>query len=137
MKNNCHEIHLRIDDTEYQLLQNEKMFMKNMSISKIIRMMIRFGLCFYIDFSADFEVATQISKIGTNINQITRVINETHCITPEQAEEIINAMQEVNDKMELVLRNRGRLTKYEGLDSSGNILPVPDIPPEDLQYGNN
>ena len=131
METNYHEIHLRIDDTEYQLLQNEKKFMKNLSISKIVRMMIRFGLCFYVDFSADLEVATQISKISSNINQITRVINETHCITPNQAEAIENAMKDVNDKMDQILRNRGRITKYEGLDSSGNLLPVPDIPPED------
>ena len=131
MKNNYHEIHLRIDDTEYQLLQNEKKFMKNTSISKIVRMMIRFGLCFYIDFSADLEVATQIAHIGSNINQIARIANETHCITQDQCESLKTSMSVINDKMDQILRNRGRLTKYEGLDSSGNLLPVPDIQTED------
>jgi hypothetical protein len=63
MKNNYHELHIRIDESELRILKKYKLFFETNSFSKIIRSFIRDGFCIKIDYSADLEVATQIARI--------------------------------------------------------------------------
>jgi hypothetical protein len=97
MKNNYHELHIRIDESELRILKKYKLFFETNSFSKIIRSFIRDGFCIKIDYSADLEVATQIARIGNNINQIAKVANESGTITQEQIKQLNDEMTKVED----------------------------------------
>lgn len=70
MANNTRRIHIRVTDEGYAELLRQKEFMKLPSYSDLIRMYINNNICFSVDFNGLYEVYTQISKIGNNINQI-------------------------------------------------------------------
>ena len=101
MKNNYHELHIRIDESELRTLKKYKLFFETNSFSKIIRSFIRDGFCIKIDYSADLEVATQIARIGNNINQIAKVANESGTITQEQIKQLNDEMTKVEDRIEV------------------------------------
>jgi len=43
------------------------------------------------------DASSQIGKIGTNINQITKVLNASGSASPSQITEIISLMKQIND----------------------------------------
>ena len=119
MANNTKGIFIRVTDEEYEELIRQKEFMDFASYSELIRMFINNNVCLKIDFNGLFEVATQISKIGTNINQIAKAVNESHSITPWQIEVLKNDMKDVQEEMKKVIKEKGNLTKYIARETFG------------------
>ena len=119
MANNTRRIHIRVTDEEYAELIRQKEFMHLPSYSDLIRMFINNNVCFTVDYRGLFEVATQIARIGNNINQIAKAVNETHSITPWQIEVLKNDMKAVNEEMDKVIRERGHISKYIARETSG------------------
>ena len=130
MKNNYHELHIRIDESELRILKKYKLFFETNSFSKIIRSFIRDGFCIKIDYSADLEVATQIARIGNNINQIAKVANESGTITQEQIKQLNDEMTKVEDRIEALFKYRGRFTKYSTLGGRDNFIRENLLPDE-------
>lgn len=130
MKNNYHELHIRIDESELRTLKKYKLFFETNSFSKIIRSFIRDGFCIKIDYSADLEVATQIARIGNNINQIAKVANESGTITQEQIKQLNDEMTKVEDRIEALFKYRGRFTKYSALGGRDNFIRENLLPDE-------
>lgn len=130
MNKQYHEMHIRLDETEQSILTKYQNFFEIYSMSKIIRHIIRMGFCIRIDFSADLEVATQIAKIGRNINQIAKASNESHSVSPDQIKTLKDSMDHLENRLEALFKYRGRFTKYAILDGKDNITIDDSIPDE-------
>ena len=119
MAKNTRRIQIRVTDEEYAELIRQKEFMNLKTYSDLIRMYINNNVCFAVDYRGLFEVATQISRIGNNINQIAKAVNETHSITPWQIEVLKNDMKAINEQMDKVIREKGNIRKYVARETSG------------------
>ena len=84
MNEKTKEIHLRITEEEYQMLLQQRDFLKYSSIAQVLRAYIHSGHCYRFDMSGLYDFSTQISRVGNNINQIAAVVNETYSVTPYQ-----------------------------------------------------
>ncbi len=101
MAKDKHAISVILNDEEYMELHRQKEYLGYSHYSDVIRNYIHTGICIKFDYSAFFEVATQIGKIGVNINQITKAVNESHSITKFQ----VTALQKDMKKIESILND--------------------------------
>lgn len=75
-KKNTKDQRLEIRLSAYDLEKlKRKASAMDLSNSELIRRLVKYGVCYKIDFNSIDDILYQLSKIGTNINQITRGIN--------------------------------------------------------------
>ena len=65
------------------------------TISMYIRQLIQYGVVYEVDYSVIREMNMQLGKIGSNVNQIAKRINETHHIYKEDLDEIKKRQREI------------------------------------------
>ncbi|HBZ02220.1 MAG TPA: hypothetical protein DEO83_00190 [Lachnospiraceae bacterium] len=136
MKNKYNELHIRIDDDELRILNKYKKFFETYSYTQIIRSFIRDSFCIKINYSADLEIATQIARIGNNINQIAKVANESGSLTAKQMETINDELLKVNNRVNALFKYRGEFIKYSILDGRDNYIRE-NILPDEYNENNN
>lgn len=112
MNRNEKEIHLRLTEEEYAELMRQKEFLHLPSYSSLIRMYINNAVCFHISLDGLFELSTQISRIGNNINQIAKMVNETRTFSPTQFHQLEKEMSDLSLKVADISDNYVEITKY-------------------------
>lgn len=65
--------------------------------------MILDGMIIKTDFRVLKDLSNQINKIGVNINQITRHLNEMHNICSEDIKDIKRMLKSINQKQKETL----------------------------------
>lgn len=103
---------LLLSKAEYDEMKNQMKFLEINSNNKLLRSFIYDGLCFKVDYSGLYEVATQISRIGNNINQIARVANETGEILPSQINDVKEHLTRIEKIVDSEIERGTRLIKY-------------------------
>lgn len=111
MAKNKHAISVILNDKEYEELYRQKEYLGFSHYSDVIRNYIHTGVCFKIDYSAFFEIATQIAKIGTNINQIAKAVNETHSVTKFQVMSLQKDMKKIEDILTETVQSKAHVSK--------------------------
>lgn len=81
--------------------------------SEYIRRMTLQGTIIHTDLSAIKELSFQISKIGNNVNQIARAVNETGEITPFQLAGLKKSLEEISEYQIETLKSIGKLLPDE------------------------
>ena len=119
MSKNTRRIQIRVTDDEYAELIRQKKFLKLPSYSDLIRMYINNNVCFNVDFNGLFEVSTQIARIGNNINQIARAVNETHNINSWQVRNLKEEMKALETEVAKVTKEKANIAKYIARETSG------------------
>lgn len=114
MANKTHEIHLRLSETEYQKLLEQQRFLDCPSYASLIRMYIHTGICYRIDYKGLSEVASQIARVGNNINQIAAVANATSEITPLQLEDVKKQLSKIEKILSDNISQKAEVTKKLG-----------------------
>lgn len=114
MANKTHEIHLRLSETEYQKLLEQQRFLDCPSYASLIRMYIHTGICYRIDYKGLSEVASQIARVGNNINQIAAVVNATSEITPLQLEDVKKQLSKIEKILSDNISQKAEVTKKLG-----------------------
>lgn len=112
MSSNERQIHLRLTEEEYEELMRKKEFLGFKNYSSLIRMYIKHGACISVDFNAFYENATQIARVGNNINQIAKSVNETKDITPYQIQLLQKHMARLDKIFEDFTDEKVKLVKY-------------------------
>jgi len=105
------QIHIRITENEYNELMKQTEFLGFSSYSNLIRAYIHTGVCFRFDYSGFFEIATQISRVGNNINQIANVANMTCEVTSEQVKELKSHIAELDKIMSYDFKEIEKVTR--------------------------
>ena len=88
-------VFLRLSDDEYRILKAKVEGSKHSNISDFLRQFIVEGFVYYVDYEYLREYDYQLSKIGTNINQIAHRINETRSIYQTDINEIKKEMEKL------------------------------------------
>ncbi len=114
MANKTREIHLRLSETEYQKLLEQQRFLDCPSYASLIRMYIHTGICYRIDYKGLSEVASQIARVGNNINQIAAVANATSEITPLQLEDVKKQLSKIEKILSDNISQKAEVTKKLG-----------------------
>ena len=92
-RNNTLQVYL--SDDEKFILDEKWKLSKMRSRSSFIRHLIVYGFVYDIDYSELTEYSRQLSKIGNNINQISRRVMKTGNVYAEDIHEIKELMEEV------------------------------------------
>lgn len=103
---------LLLSKAEYDEMKNQMKFLEISSNNKLLRSFLYDGLCFKVDYSGLYEVATQISRIGNNINQIAKVANETGEVHPSQINDVKEQLAKIEKIVDSEIKRGARLIKY-------------------------
>lgn len=106
-----HRIEIMLNDKEYEELKKQKDFLGFSTFSKLLRTYIHTGICYRIDYSALYEVATQISRVGNNINQIAAIANTDKSITPEQLKEVLIQQKKIEALLSGNVLDKAKITR--------------------------
>ncbi len=90
-----HELKVYLSDDEERILENKMKIMKLPSKSYVIRKLIVESALYEVDFREFRDIGTQLSRIGNNINQIAKRINETRSIYQTDIDEIKKEFKEI------------------------------------------
>lgn len=113
MNEKTKEIHLRITEEEYQMLLQQRDFLKYSSIAQVLRAYIHSGHCYRFDMSGLYVFSTQISRVGNNINQIAAVVNETYSVTPYQMKMLQSQMTEIQEFVKKASEEKFKIIKFK------------------------
>lgn len=113
MNEKTKEIHLRITEEEYQMLLQQRDFLKYSSIAQVLRAYIHSGHCYRFDMSGLYDFSTQISRVGNNINQIAAVVNETYSVTPYQMKMLQSQMTEIQGIVKKASEEKFKIIKFK------------------------
>lgn len=113
MNEKTKEIHLRITEEEYQMLLQQRDFLKYSSIAQVLRAYIHSGHCYRFDMSGLYDFSTQISRVGNNINQIAAIVNETYSVTPYQMKMLQSQMAEIQEFVKKASEEKFKIIKFK------------------------
>ena len=98
-----HKMTLRLSNDEYRILDTITAASKAPSMSYAIRKLIVESALYEVDFREFRNIDTQLARIGNNINQIAKRINETRSIYQTDIDEIKKEFKEICQLQEFML----------------------------------
>lgn len=103
------ELKVYLSDEEQEILDKkiEEAGIKNKSA--YVRKMLCDGLIINVDLSIIKDHNSQISKIGNNLNQITKQLNGLNYISPEDVKRVEEMSKEIKKMQREILMNFQRL----------------------------
>lgn len=105
------QIIVRVTEQERQLIEEKMKQIPTANLSAYARKMLIDGYIILLDTQEIKAHTAQLQKIGVNINQIAKRVNETACIYADDIAEIKQLMREVWKSERLLLLRFNRLTK--------------------------
>ena len=90
-----HAMTLRLNDEEFRILEAKRMITNTPSRSAALRQLITESMLYEVDYSELRNIDTQLARIGNNINQIARRVNETRSIYQADIEELKKEFKEI------------------------------------------
>lgn len=113
MRKNTRRLEFYVDENEYQMLLQQKEFLKYSSITQVLKAYIHSGHCYRFDMSGLYDFSTQISRVGNNINQIAAVVNETYSVTPYQMKMLQSQMTEIQGIVKKASEEKFKIIKFK------------------------
>ena len=88
-------VYLRLSDDEYRILNAKVSLSEHRNTSDFLRQLIVESIVYNVDYKYLRKYNYQLGKIGTNINQIAKRINETRSIYQHDIENLQREMDKV------------------------------------------
>ncbi len=88
-------VYLRLSDKELWILKKKVELSEHRNISDYLRQFIVEGIVYNVDYRYLRKYNYQLGKIGNNINQIAKRINETRSIYQSDMDELQKEMDQV------------------------------------------
>ncbi len=88
-------VYLRLNDKELWILKEKVKLSEHRNVSDYLRQFIVEGIVYNVDYRYLRKYNYQLGKIGTNINQIAKRINETRSIYQPDIDELRKEMEKV------------------------------------------
>lgn len=98
-----HEFKFYLSDAEAKILEEKMKLLHAPSKSYLIRQLIIYSFNYEVDYRELKEVVSQLGKIGNNINQIARRINETRSIYKNDIDELKKEFDKICRSLESML----------------------------------
>lgn len=90
-----HRNEFHLNDDEQYILDEKFRLSKMKSKSAFLRKLVLYGFVYDVDYSHIREMNTQLSNIGSNLNQIAKRVNSTNTIYKKDTEEIKELMNQI------------------------------------------
>ena len=90
-----HKYTLYLNDEEERILEGKARFYNQRSKADMLRRLIIESVLYEIDYSELSKYNMELHKIGTNINQIAKRINETRSIYKADIEKLQEEMEQI------------------------------------------
>ena len=84
-----------VTDEEKQVIQEKMKLLGTTNMGAYLRKMAIDGYIIKVDYSEQRKLATEVNKIGVNINQVCKRINSTDRIYVEDISELKSRMEDV------------------------------------------
>ncbi len=94
---------VRVTEQEHELIKQRISRTRIKNFNTYARKMLIGGYIIEVDLKQYHELATEVNKIGVNINQIAKVVNETKSVSPQQIDEIQGEVDKVWQLLKLSL----------------------------------
>lgn len=88
-------VYFHLNEEERTLLEEKMKLAGSTTISAFLRQLIRYGFVYEVDYTPIREMNAQLGKIGSNLNQIAKRVNETNRIYTEDINELKEMMGQV------------------------------------------
>ncbi len=95
-----------VSEEENEIIKQKMKQAKTKNFSKFVREILLTGEVKIIAFEKIREVKFEIKKIGTNINQITKLANTRKEISEKEIQEIIKQQEILNEKIEKIIKGK-------------------------------
>ena len=115
-KKNRLQIRTYVTQEEYNALQRQKEYYGYSTYSDVIRNFIHHGLFINLDYSHLDDYTEQIHKIGVNINQIAKAVNENHSVTSYQVQLLKKEFEKLKKSVNESIIDKANVTKKIGID---------------------
>ena len=89
------QLKLWVDENEKNLIEEKMKILGTRNFGAYARKMLIDGYIINVDYSEQRKLATEVNKIGVNINQICKRINSTDRVYSEDIAELRKQMDEV------------------------------------------
>ena len=109
-------IGIYLSSEEYNALQRQKEYYGYSTYSDVIRNFIHHGLFINLDYSHLDDYTEQIHKIGVNINQIAKAVNENHSVTSYQVQLLKKEFENLKKSVNESIIDKANVTKKIGSD---------------------
>lgn len=83
-----------VDDSEKHLI-HERVKLLNLSLSEYLRQMALNGVVVNVDYTEIKNMTQEINRVGVNINQITKRMNETHEVYAADVEAVKESLEKI------------------------------------------
>ena len=83
-----HQIHFCLSDDEMTILEAKMREAKTKSKSQFFRELLLYSNVYYVEFDDIRHMNTELGRIGNNINQIAKKMNETGNVYKEDVAEV-------------------------------------------------
>ena len=96
-----------VDEKEHEIIKEKMKLTKINSLSSYLRKSAIDGAVFILEQPELLEVARELNRIGVNINQITKVVNETNSVYKNDIDEL---SKKVGEMWQLLRSRMSKLT---------------------------
>lgn len=93
-----------VNEQEYKDIQ-ARVKLSGLDRSQYMRLMALKGIIYNEDLESTRQLSYEINKIGTNINQITKQVNETGAIYYRDIKYIERKMEEIYEKLSELMKS--------------------------------
>lgn len=95
---------IRFSDSEWNTVCQRAKKTKSRNVSEYVRHISQFGLINVFDFEALIRLRVELNKIGTNINQIAHLCNETQNVNRKDVLHLQAMMSDIEKKYKLFMK---------------------------------
>ena len=89
------QLKLWVDENEKELIEEKMKILGTRNFGAYARKMLIDGYVIKVDYSEQRKLAAEVNKIGVNINQICKRINETGRAFAEDISELKSRMEDI------------------------------------------
>ena len=89
------QLKLWVDENEKELIEEKMKILGTRNFGAYARKMLIDGYIIKVDYSEQRKLAAEVNKIGVNINQVCKRINETGRAFSEDVAELKSRMEDV------------------------------------------
>ena len=89
------QLKLWVDENEKNLIEEKMKILGTRNFGAYARKMLIDGYIIKVDYSEQRKLAAEVNKIGVNINQVCKKINETGRAFAEDVSELKSLMEEI------------------------------------------
>ena len=89
------QLKLWVDENEKNMIEEKMKILGTHNFGAYARKMLIDGYIIKVDYSVQRKLTAEINKIGTNINQICKRINETDRVFSDDVNELKSRMEDI------------------------------------------